>query len=117
MPKSDLDYGLLKRPNEPKREGIEAWTDFAHILKQIIMVLRDIENTKIDLAVKPDFTIIDAYRIFNGDKRTISGERITRLELITGLRDGLDWQNFAQDDVYAWFKRIDVEFNGEMTYI
>lgn len=83
----------------------------------MILVLRDIETSKIDLACKPDFTIIDAYRIFNQDKRTIAGDRISKLQVQDGLREGLEWCDFQPQDIYAWFKRIDQEITGNITFL
>lgn len=33
LPKTDIDYSKIERPNDKKRKGFELYADFAHILK------------------------------------------------------------------------------------
>lgn len=39
--------------------------ELANCLKSIVFIERDIESTKIDLALKSDFNLIDAFRLFD----------------------------------------------------
>lgn len=40
-------------------------SDVAHSLKQIMFVEREIEAQKIELALRPDFNLVDAFRLFD----------------------------------------------------
>ena len=63
----------------------------ANALKEIIFIQRDIESAKIDLALKQDFNLFDAFRIFD-TKNTGS---ITSQDLVDGLRMNLEFRDFT----------------------
>ena len=73
---------------------------------------RDIESAKIDLALKSDFNLGDAFRLF--DMRGIGS--ITSQELVDGLRMNLDFGEFCPDDIYMFFKRYDRLGRGRITF-
>jgi Ca2+-binding EF-hand superfamily protein len=81
-------------------------------LKEIIFIERDIESAKIDLALKSDFNLVDAFRLF--DMRGFGA--ITSQDLVDGLRLNLDFGEFCPDDIYMFFKRIDRTSRGRITF-
>lgn len=81
-------------------------------MKEVIFVERDIESAKIDLALKSDFNLVDAFRIF--DMRGLGF--ITSQELVDGLRMNLDFGEFCPDDIYMFFKRYDRSGRGRITF-
>ena len=112
-PASLIDFTPLHRPNEkfyrPDREQV---LEFAHILQQMMIILKDVETAKISLCVKFDFTIIDAFRIIKTIASLSSTNVLTKKELSDGLMYNLEWSDFSADDIYAWFKRIDKTLSG-----
>ena len=83
---------LFKQANfhEPKLSR-DQQTMLANALKEIIFIQRDIESAKIDLALKQDFNLFDAFRIFD-TKNTGS---ITSQDLVDGLRMNLEFRDFT----------------------
>lgn len=72
-------------------------------LKDIIYVERDLESAKIDLALKKDFNLFDAFRMF--DTKAIG--HITRQDLVEGLRLNLEFREFTHEDIDLFFKVFD----------
>lgn len=67
------------------------------------MIERDIEAAKIDLALKPDFNLVDAFKLF--DIKSLGG--ISMQDVMDGLRTNLQMADYCPDSVQLWFKRFD----------
>lgn len=80
--------------------------------KQIIMIEKDIEAAKIELTLKHDFNLVDAFCLF--DRQGLGC--ITQQDLAEGLRNNLDFHNFCADDILMMFHRADRKLLGRMTY-
>ncbi len=116
-PTSLIDFTLLHRPNGKLfRPGREQVLEFAHILQQMMIVLRDVETAKISLCTQFDFTIIDAFRMLKTLVSVSSMNVLTKKELSDGLMFNLEWSDFSADDIYVWFKRIDRSLSGQISY-
>jgi hypothetical protein len=72
-------------------------------LKQIIYCERDAESAKIELALKPDFNILDAFRMI--DFRNVGA--FNQADLIEALQCNIGLQDFTQEDIYLFFKKVD----------
>ena len=87
-----------------------AQNSFISFLKEVMNVENQIEKAKIDLALRSDFNVEDAYRIFELDGRGI----VTEADLKYGLSQ-LDI--FAtSNDIKLLMKRADVRRSGSITY-
>lgn len=64
-----------------------------------MIILKDIETTKIDLSVKFDFTLIDAFRLFKTITGTANQGEITRKEVSQGLIFNLEFSDFSAEDI------------------
>lgn len=78
----------------------------------MILIEREIESQKIDLALKSDFNLVDAFRIF--DLKQLGC--ITTQDFVEGLRANLDFIDFSSDDVYLFFKRVDKQGVGNLSF-
>lgn len=70
-------------------------SELANSLKSIIFIERDIEAAKINLALKPDFNMMDAFRMF--DIKALGS--ISLSDLMDGLRQNLEFIDYTPDDV------------------
>ena len=78
------------------------------MIKEIMFLERELESAKIDLAIKSDFNVGDAFRMFDVKHfREISQEHLAE-----GLRDNLKFADFDCDDIYIFFKKIDTADRG-----
>jgi Ca2+-binding EF-hand superfamily protein len=78
-----------------------------------MFVERDIEAAKIDMALRPDFNLVDAFKMF--DIKSLGG--ICKQDFMDGLRANLNFNDYTPDDVQLMFKRFDkglghINFNG-----
>lgn len=78
-----------------------------------MFIERDIEAAKIDLALKADFNLVDAFKLF--DIKSLGG--IAKQDVMDGLRLNLEFTEYRPDDVILFFKRYDrglghITFNG-----
>jgi len=79
-------------------------------IKQQVNIDRDIEEIKKQLALKVDFNLLDAFRIFDNKGRGY----INKLELELSLNDlGLFP---SKDEIYLLFKRMDKDNDGLLRY-
>ena len=81
-------------------------------LKEVIFLEREVEQNKIELALKSDFNIVDAFKMF--DVRG-SGS-INPDDLKIGLNHNLDYTPFNSDDIYMLFRRFDLQNAGHLTF-
>ena len=56
-----------------------------------------------ELAIKEDFNLIDAFRLFD----TKIENKVYLRDVNEGLRVNLEFNEFLHEDAYLWFKRID----------
>jgi len=96
--------------NAMKNGGQEQEKLMVELFRQQLELERCLEKAKVDLTLRTDFNLIDAFRIFDqSGKGWISGQEI---------RDGLQIYNiFPQGDDIAYFmKRYDKDEDGRIRY-
>jgi hypothetical protein len=86
--------------------------EFADALKQIIFFEKALESSKIDLALKHDFNLIDAFKLF--DRQQIGC--FTPDDFAYGLRNNLQFGDFNNNDIYLLFKRVDTQNYGRISF-
>lgn len=78
-----------------------------------MFIERDTESQKIDLALKSDFNLIDAFRVFDVNSRGY----VTQQDLVDGLQLNLDYgDNISPNDIALVFKRYDRDQQGRLTF-
>lgn len=88
-------------------------SDLANSFKTIVFIERDIESAKIDLALKSDFNLIDAFRLFDMN----ANGYITQQDLVDGLQRNLDFGECVnQVDIALFFKRFDRQQLGRISF-
>ena len=106
----DLSPVAVNRGN-PRCNRMEL-EEFIKAIKDIIFAEREVESAKIELALKSDFNIVDA---FNQMDRTRSGD-ISLEDLREGLMSNLYFIDFVNDDMVALFKRFDRRQAGFLNF-
>jgi hypothetical protein len=86
--------------------------EFAKVLKDNIFLERELESAKIEAALKPDFNLLDAFKIFD----TRGTGNISVQDIIMALRDNIGFDNFTHDDVYLLFRRHDSNNDGKLNF-
>ncbi len=79
-------------------------------LLELISLEKELEQSKINIAQRPDFNIIDAFSIFDPSKRgTLS---------ISEVKDGLAAIGVypTSEELELVFKRYDVDYNERLTF-
>ena len=84
------------------RAGWENYVELAVALKSLIEIEKEIEEAKISLSVKFDFTTLDLFRLFE------TQGKVTRKTLTETLSQTLKWVEFTQDDIYLWLRQNDL---------
>ena len=87
-------------------------SEFAKVLKDNIFLERELESQRIELALKTDFNLLDAFKIF--DQRGTGN--ISVQDVILGLREILGFDKFSHDDVYLLFRRHDTNQDGKLNF-
>lgn len=77
--------------------------EFSKVLKDNIFLERELESGRIECALKNDFNLLDAFKIFD----TRGTGNISVQDVILSLRDTLGFTQFTHDDVYLLFRRHD----------
>ena len=77
-------------------------------MKEIIFAEREVESAKIELALKSDFNIVDAFKMM--DLRAAGS--ISQQDLKDGLQKNLGFMDFTNDDIYLIFRRFDRTNSG-----
>ena len=73
---------------------------------------REVESTKIELALKSDFNIIDAFKMLDvRGTGTISQE-----DLKMSLMRNLNFVDFSNDDIYMLYRRFDYDNVGHLNF-
>jgi Ca2+-binding EF-hand superfamily protein len=84
--------------------------ELALAFKKQILIEQQLERAKIDLASKPDFNLMDSFRMFDIDGKGW----ISLVELKNGLADlGIYCTN---DEAALFFKRYDRDVDGRLRY-
>jgi hypothetical protein len=71
-----------------------------------------VESTKIELALKSDFNVVDAFKMI--DKRGHGS--FTQQDLAEGLTQCLGFMEFSNDDIYLLFRRFDQRNEGLLNF-
>ena len=82
--------------------------EFIKMVKDIIFQEREVESAKIELALKSDFNLTDAFNQINLSR---SGT-ISSADLREGLMRNLGFIDFTTDDLQMLYKRFDRRNNG-----
>lgn len=86
--------------------------EFAKVLKDNIFLERELESAKIELALKPDFNLLDAFKIYD----TRGSGNVSVQDIISALRENLNFTEFTHDDVYLLFRRHDANTDGKLNF-
>ena len=86
--------------------------EFAKVLKDNIFLERELESAKIELALKPDFNLLDAFKIYD----TRGTGNVSVQDIISSLRENLSFAEFTHDDVYLLFRRHDTNTDGKLNF-
>ena len=78
----------------------------------MIFIEREVESAKIELALKSDFNLLDAFNVF--DAKKVGGCSLN--DFCHGLSLGLAFSDFTSDDVYMFFRRFDREGRGRLNF-
>ena len=92
----------------PKHEQ----ADLAHSLKQIIFICKDLESFRIDLALKHDFNLQDAFHLFD----TADLGCINLDNLAQGLKHNLQFGEFCEEDLFLFMRRVDYKGLRRITF-
>lgn len=99
------------RASGPRCDRIEL-EEFVRALKDIVFAEREVESAKIELALKSDFNIVDAFKMM--DQRGMGA--FSQADLKEGLEQGLSFIDFTSDDVYLLFRRFDKLNTGQLSF-
>lgn len=107
---------MMKRdsysPVQPSRFDRVEGAELAGLLKEIVFLERDVESAKIDLALKSDFNLLDAFRMFD----TKAYSYVSSQDMVDGLRCSLGFAEFVPDDIYLFFRRFDKTGRGRINF-
>jgi Ca2+-binding EF-hand superfamily protein len=78
----------------------------------MLFLEKEIESAKINLSLKHDFNLVDAFAIF--DLQRVGC--ITEQDFVTGLTANLEFTDFNQEDIFLFFKKVDRKGLGRITY-
>ena len=86
--------------------------EVAKILKDSIFLERELESAKLELSLKPDFNLLDLFRILDPQAKGY----VTALDLQENLNYNLQIDNVSRDDCYLFFRRYDLKNSGRITF-
>lgn len=86
--------------------------EFAKVLKDNIFLERELESARIEAALKNDFNLLDAFKIFD----TRGTGNVSVQDIINSLRETLGFAQFTHDDVYLLFRRHDKNQDGKLNF-
>ena len=93
---------------EPKLLSKNDLMELTSCFISIILIERDIETNKIELALKSDFNLVDAFKFFDSNG-------VGKISL-QNLKDGIIKLNVDSTGLYSLFKRIDLYNNGYISF-
>lgn len=85
--------------------------EFARVLKDNIFLERELESAKIEVALKPDFNLLDAFKIFDASG---TGNASVQ-DVIVSLKE-IGFHEFTHDDVFLMFRRHDANGDGKLNF-
>lgn len=86
--------------------------EFSKVLKDNIFIERELESERIELSLKTDFNLLDAFKIFD-----MHGTgNVSVQDVIVALRESLGMNEFTHDDVYLVFRRFDRNCDGKLNF-
>jgi Ca2+-binding EF-hand superfamily protein len=86
--------------------------EFARVLKDNIFLERELESAKIECALKPDFNLLDAFKLFDAQ----GSGNVSVQDVIVSLKETLGFHDFTHDDVYLLFRRHDCNSDGKLNF-
>jgi hypothetical protein len=86
--------------------------EVAKIFKDSIFLERELESAKIELSLKPDFNLLDLFRMLDPYAKGY----IQAVDLIENLIKNLQLDFVTNDDAYLFFRRYDLNNNGKITF-
>ena len=86
--------------------------ELAMVFKDLVFLEREIETAKIEVALKADFNLMDAFRLFDLGGRGF----ITQRDFSEGLRNSLHFNEFTEHDCYLFFRRNDMSGRGSLNF-
>ena len=86
--------------------------ELVSVLKEIVFSEREVESAKIELALKSDFNLLDAFRMI--DVRNLGC--FTAHDMMEGLNRNLSFSEFSSDDIFMFFKRMDRQGHARLNF-
>lgn len=86
--------------------------EVAKIFKDSIFLERELESAKIELSLKPDFNLLDLFRMLDPYAKGF----FTPQDLIENLQRNLQIDTATPDDALLFFRRYDLNLNGKLTF-
>ena len=87
-------------------------SEFAKVLNDTLVLERELESAKIEASLKPDFNLLDCFKLFD----TRGSGNVSVQDIINGLKDILNFHNFTHDDVFLLFRRHDINNDGKLNF-
>ena len=82
------------------------------MLKDNVFLERELEAQRVELALKTDFNLLDAFKLFD----TRGSGNVSIQDIVAGLRERLAFEEFTHDDVYLLFRRHDTNNDGKLNF-
>lgn len=85
------------------------------MFKEIIFLERDLESAKVELALKPDFNLIDAFKMLDQEDRGY----ISHQDLAVKLHRYFDIDTLSlqgEENLYLFMKRYDPSMTGRLSF-
>ena len=86
--------------------------ELAKIFKDTIFLERELESAKIELTLKPDYNLLDAFRMLDNSGKG----HITPTSLLESLWKLHKLDDITQDDVFLFFRRYDSKSKGMLSF-
>jgi Ca2+-binding EF-hand superfamily protein len=86
--------------------------EFVNALKDFIFLQRELESAKIELVLRQDFNLIDAFAILDFDNTGFCSSP----QVITALEEVLGLGRVDREDVFLFFKKYDANCDGRISY-
>ena len=86
--------------------------EVAKVFKDTIFLERELESAKIELTLKPDFNLVDGFKMLD----TSNKGHLTSSDLIDSLVNILGVREVTNDDIYLLLRRYDVKSTGKIYF-
>ena len=84
----------------------------AKVFKDTIFLERELESAKIELTLKPDFNLVDGFKMMD----TTNKGYLTSSDLVDSLVNTLGVREVTNDDIYLLLRRYDVKSSGRIHF-